>query len=539
MSYRARRRLAAGFAGILVLLAGLACLGIAATTHTTHTTHTAPPVRVDIDRSTLTAPLPASFLGLALENGTVPKWVGDARSARRVDPVLVDLVRTLDPTGDPSIRIGGQSTDRSWWPVPGMPKPIGITQALTPAWTTDVQSLAQALHARLIVGINLEADSRAVSRHEADEFVKRISAPYLDAFEIGNEPGQYTGIPWYEELDGKVYPWYDRHVGKPVFSRVPSYDEADFLTEYQRTLSVLPRQVAIAGPDAAGDNWLAPFSRFVSPGGRVQVLDSHAYALSSCITNRDSPYFPSIPHLLAVSAWHGILDDALSSVALAHRDGLQFRIDEMGSVTCDGKAGVSDTMASALWVTNALMYAAREGVDGVNLHSFPHSSNGLFDISHGSHGWRAQIHPLFDGAVMFARADPAGARELRLSSDGPRTLQTWATIGADDQVRVLIVNTGTRRSVTIRAPAGFGSATGSVQRLLAPSVSSTRGLTLGGRSVNTTTTGRLPAPVAHSVQPGSAGYTVTAPAGSETLLTLSKPMMRSAACAQAVCAKDR
>jgi hypothetical protein len=515
-----RRRLAAWLAGTLMLLAGLGGLGYAATTHTTHTTHTTPPVRVDIDRSTVTSPRPATFVGLALENGTIPEWVGDGRSARRVDPVLVELVRTLDPTGDPVIRVGGQSTDRSWWPVPGMTKPLGITQALTPAWTTDVRSLAQALHARLIVGVNLEADSRAVSRHEADELVNRIGTPFLDALEIGNEPGQYTGIPWYERLDGKVYPWYERHVGKPVFSRPSSYDETDFLAEYRHTLSVLPRQVAIAGPDAAGNNWLPSFRRFVSPRGRVKILDSHAYALSNCITNPGSPAYPSIPHLLTVSAWHGILDDVLSSVALAHRDGLQFRIDEMGSVTCDGKAGVSNTMASALWVTNALMYAAREGVDGVNLHTYPHSSNGLFDISRSSHGWRAQIHPLFDGAAMFERADPAGARELRLSSDGPPTLQTWATIGADDQVRVLIVDTGARRTVTIRAPVNFGSRTGSVQRLLAPSVASTRGLTLGGRAVDTTTTGKLPAPEPRSVSPGSAGYTVTAPADSETLITL-------------------
>jgi hypothetical protein len=387
-----RWRLAGRAAGIVLLLVGVASVGLAATTGGTRTTrtirpaHSAPPVRVDIDRSTLTAPRPAGFLGLALENDTIPEWVGDGRSVTRVDPVLVALVRTLDPTGDPVIRIGGQSTDRSWWPVPGMTEPLGITQTLSPAWTTEVRSLAQALHARLIIGINLEADSLALSRHEADELVKRIGTPYLEALEIGNEPGQYTGIPWYEDLNGTVYPWYERRVGKPVFSRPSSYDEADFLAEYRRTLSVLPPQVAIAGPDAAGNNWLAPFRRFVSPGGRVQVLDSHAYGLSSCITRPDSPAYPSIPHLLAVSAWRGILDDALSSVALAHRDGLRFRIDEMGSVTCNGKAGVSNTMASALWVTNALMYVAREGVDGVNLHTYPHSSNGLFDISRADRG---------------------------------------------------------------------------------------------------------------------------------------------------------
>ena len=40
-------------------------------------------------------------------------------------PVLVELIRNLDPMGRPVIRIGGLSTDHSWWPVPGMKAPLG------------------------------------------------------------------------------------------------------------------------------------------------------------------------------------------------------------------------------------------------------------------------------------------------------------------------------------------------------------------------------------------------------------------------------
>ena len=45
-------------------------------------------------------------------------------------------------------------------------------------------------------------------------------------------------------------------------------------------------------------------------------------------------------------------------------------------------AGVSDTMASALWALDALFYLDSQDVDGVNLHSYPGSSNGLFDFTH-------------------------------------------------------------------------------------------------------------------------------------------------------------
>ena len=48
----------------------------------------------------------------------------------------------------------------------------------------------------------------------------------------------------------------------------------------------------------------------------------------------------------------------------------------MNSVACGGKAGVSDTFASALWALDALFAVARSGADGVNLHMFPRARYG-------------------------------------------------------------------------------------------------------------------------------------------------------------------
>ena len=482
---------------------------------------TAGPVQVTVNPTPLSAGLPTGFLGLALETRTIPQWVGNATSASAVDPVLLGLIRSLDPTGRPVIRIGGESTDRSWWPVPKMRAPSGITYTLTPAWAQDARSLAQALDAHLIVGINLEANSLSLSSYEAKQLVSRIGTQYLDDLEIGNEAALYTSVPWYMSLHGERLPWYMRHTGTPVLSRPLSYNETDFIAEFERTLAVLPKNVAIAGPDALSTAWLPRFSKLLSSRGRIRILDSHEYPLAACSSDPLSPHYPSIGHLLSTGAWRNVLNGALSSVALAHHDGLQFRIDEMGSVTCGGHPGVSNTMASALWVTDALFEAAREGVDGVNLHTYPGVSNDLFDITDTAHGWSAVVRPIYDGAAMFARADPVGARELQLSSNGPSAIQTWATMGADHQVRVLIDNSGAgRRLVSIHAPSGFGSQDGSVERLLAPSVTSTTGLTIGGEPFDTTTTGALPAPALQIARPKPGGYLIAAPADSETLLTL-------------------
>jgi hypothetical protein len=496
----------------IVLIAGVACAGRALAAPT--------PVRVLIVRAPLTSPLPGGFLGLALEYRTIPQWLGSVASPKAVDPALLGLVRGLNPTGRPVIRIGGQSTDRSWWPVPGVSAPVGVTYALTPTWTADAHALAEALNARMLLSVNLEANSPQDSGYEARQLLAGVGAPYVDALEIGNEPDLYTTTPWYRVLNGQDILW-SRQVGEPVFSRAPGYDEADYLSEFQRMLAVMPADVAIAGPDAVGADWLGPFTGLVTPHGRIRILDSHSYPLQQCDQDPLSPRYPSIPNLLAYPAWHNLLNGAFPALALAHSEGIQFRVDEMGSVTCDGRAGVSDTMASALWVTNALFFAAREGVNGVNLHSYPNSTNGLFDLAHTAAGWSAEIHPLYDGALMFARADPVGSRVLSLLDDAPSTVQTWATIGTDHRVRVLVDNEGPAAQLSIHAPKGYGSRPGSVQRLLAPSAAATSGLTIGGSSFATSSTGVAPTPVPATVTPGRSGYSFAAPADSETLLTLS------------------
>src|SRR5581483_10443090 len=120
---------------------------------------------VGVDRATHTAPLPDGFLGVALEVSTIPKWVGDATTPAQVNPVLVQLLRNLNPVGAPSIRVGGQSTDRSWWPVPKLNDPAGVTYAIGTSWAKAALLLAERMGARYIMSVNLEANSTRISQY--------------------------------------------------------------------------------------------------------------------------------------------------------------------------------------------------------------------------------------------------------------------------------------------------------------------------------------------------------------------------------------
>src|SRR5438105_6584666 len=102
-------------------------------------------------------PIPAGFLGLSLEFPAIPAYAGTDPQA--IDPVFEQLIRNVAPGQSPVLRIGGDSTDWTWWPVPGMARPAGVNYTLTRNWLAVASALTNALGARLIMGIDLEADS--------------------------------------------------------------------------------------------------------------------------------------------------------------------------------------------------------------------------------------------------------------------------------------------------------------------------------------------------------------------------------------------
>jgi hypothetical protein len=467
----------------------------------------------------ITRAIPGNFLGFAFEFGSIPGWLDPG--AARPNPVFVQLIRNLAPTGRPVIRIGGLSTDHSWWPVAGVRPPPGVTYALTPAWAQATAALAQALNAELVLGVNLEADSPRLAQVEASEFLDRIGRRYIGALDIGNEPPLYRSMPWYRLRGGELFPWYS-DVGTAVFGRGPSWSPATFVTDYERILAALPR-VPIAGPDTQQPTWFAAFQRLLSLHSRVRILASHGYGLNSCVKHQTWPTYPTIAHLVSAYALHDLLAGLTPYIAVAHADGATFRVDEMGSITCNGRWGVSNTMASALWGAGALFSVAQDGVDGVNLHSYPGLSNALFDFADSSSGWTGAVHPLYYGALLFARGAPAGSRLLRVSLDGPPTLHAWATTGPGSVRRVIILNDSLTVDASVLVRASHGMLAGrpaQLQRLSGPSASATGGIRLGGRTFGAaTTTGRLLPPVADRVTTRRGSYRLTVPAASAALVT--------------------
>ena len=359
--------------------------------------------------------------------------------------------------------------------------------------------------------MNLEANQSSIAVVEARALLAGIGVRSVLALEIGNEPNWYTTLPWYRNSGGRL-----------VFGRPRTYDLRAFSAEFSALGKRLPK-VALAGPTVGSLPWLQSLRRFLAAEPTLRVVTLHRYPLNRCFTTPWSPNYPTVANMLNSSASRGLATGITRYVRIAHQRGDTFRIDEMNSVACGGKAGVSDTFASALWALDALFVVARSGADGVNIHTFPRARYGLFMFHRRGAGWSAFVRPEYYGLLMFAQAAPPGARLLSVARTGNAEVRAWATRASDGRIRLVLINDDMWHShvVSVRLPAR--AATVTLERLTAPTAWARNGVALGGQSFGTQTqTGNLPpARLGHELATSPGRYLVVPPAASAAMVTAS------------------
>jgi hypothetical protein len=503
-----RRRVVVVAAAALIVLALLTRVGGGRSGSAHPTAPVGPPINITVQSGGSGRQVPAGFIGLSLEYPAVEGYAGTDPNA--LDPVFLQLVRNLVPGQAPVLRIGGDSTDRAWWPTPGLKRPRGVTYAITKRWLEVTRALARALRARLILGVNLEADSPALTSAEADALLNGIGAQSVRALELGNEPDLYPSFPWYHTADGRK-----------VSGRPRDYEMSSLIADWAAFSPTLPRGL-LAGPSLGAPRWMRQLGRFLAAEPTVRLVTLHRYPLQSCFVPRSSPRYPTVAHLLSPSSSIGLADSFAPYVAIARAHRLSLRIDELNSVSCGADPSVSKTFASALWVLNTLFEMARVGVHGVNIHTFPGAGYELFALRHLDGRWRATVAPEYYGLLLFARAAPAGSSLLRVDGAAAGDVRTWATRAADGTTRITMVNAGAQaRRVTVEIAGGrFG--TGRLEWLTAPGVRARAGVALGGQSFAAPTfTGLLAGrPRFSSVAPVDGRYVVELPADSAALLVV-------------------
>jgi hypothetical protein len=459
---------------------------------------------VTVGTRTTGPPIAPGFLGLSFEFPAIETYAGSDPGTP--NPVFEQLIRNLAASTAPAIRIGGDSTDLTWWPLVHVQRPAGARYALTSRWLNVTRKLVADLGARLILGIDLEANSAKVAGAEARTLVSSLGEGRVDALELGNEPELYGSFLW--DGSGKT--------GRPR-----GYDFADFLGDFSRVAAALP-SVSLAGPAIGGPLWLPHLERFLAAEPRVGIMTLHRYPLKLCFVSPGAPEYPTIGNLLSARSSRGLAESVAPYVRMAHARGRRLRVDEMNVNSCGHDAHISSSFASALWALDVLFEMARVGVEGVNFHTYPGASYELFRFRRVRGRWEGYVAPEYYGLLMFAQAVQPGSRLLGVRElPRPGSIKAWAVRSPSQQTELVAINDGARaQEIEVRTPRNGADA--SLELLRAPNLGASHGVSIGGASFAPgTTTGRFTsAPKTTLIKPLKNEYRALLPPASAALLTI-------------------
>jgi hypothetical protein len=462
------------------------------------------PIELTVGRADAGPPIRAGFVGLTTEYRDMFKEVGT--DPTKPDTPFEQLLENLAPDGGLDLRIGGDTTDWTWWPVPGMAPPPWARWTLTPTWMAVAQKLLEDLHAHLIIGINMEADNPVVATTEVQAIQSGIGPTVPTTFELGNEPELYP-----------KWPFYITKSGQTVYGRPPNYSFPQITDEWD-SLAAKLGPVRLAGLGYSSFRALPYVKPFLRASPDLSLLTLHTYALTpqNCQQGgqlQESWLFrPSSLQTLAgwVGAW----------TAVGHQSKRPVRVDEINAVTCGGLVNFSNTMGPSLWALNVLPLYAQTGVTGVNFESRPNTAQNLIQPTATDTGWQVTVQPEYYGMLAFAQLTPPGSRILRVSAM-PSGLLAWAVRTPEGTEHIVVTNvTSYAQHVVIQAAGAKGPAT--TEALTSPggSLASTADPTLGGQTISPQTGQLTGTQVTSQITPHKGSYDVTVAPASATILTL-------------------
>jgi Glycosyl hydrolase family 79 C-terminal beta domain len=495
---------------------------------------------VSVSGQAQTKAIPNEFFGLSTEFTTLPLV-----EAHQVlwEKVLYELAARGSVPVLP-LRIGGDSAEHVRFEAVAPPWAFSPTKKL-------VDDTAEAISAaKLDVILNINTVSS--TQHEAATWMRELWNRLLNvrgggiaAFEIGNEPDIYDQGSWKRGigLEGNAP---DNPAGVAPADLPKEITASSFAKTFQTYADALhaavPKVPVIAPALAEGTEHLDWIKALLQRRTQnLKVISVHIYPYSACASPGD-PTYPTIHRILSEKATAGAAKTIRPAVELAQQNGLGVRLTEINSVTCGGLEGVSNTFATALWAPDALFELMNAGVEGINLHARVTSINRPFSFDQQG----LETRPLLYGLMLFARMLGPGARlvpvDLRTGSPSQH-LKVWAvkddvsgvmgtgpsdwpesgegTPFVQNPLKLLVINKGSRAvQVHLNLPSNSSAY---VQRLQAPSVSSSSGVTLEGQQFNHQANWQGKLQLETLKPTGNGSYLVRASGYSAVLLTVPVP----------------
>jgi hypothetical protein len=303
---------------------------------------------------------------------------------------------------------------------------------------------------------------------------------------------------------------------------------------YRRRIARVARGIHFAGPGVSGSKSFSRWGTVQAAAQRPVMLTGHHYPLGCHQT--PSPTIERLlsPHIRALEE-----QSLRRFMSVSRASSIPVRLDEVGSVSCGGMAGISNTFASALWAAGYIAQSMAAGVSGVNLEGNPANCRGYSavctppgrptGILHAQPQWYAL---LLARALIGSRPLPTGIRLLGaaaapspgVGATGMPNLLVRGFVAHDRTLRVLVVNAdppGSRPAeLRLRVGPRYGTAT--VTALTAPAPAATTGVRLGGHVVGAD--GSWGGATRAGVAPRGGTVSVTVAPSSAALLTVQRPV---------------
>jgi hypothetical protein len=405
---------------------------------------------LSIDESATLATVPQDFVGLSYESAQLanPDFFAAKNTA------LIGLFRELGERG--VLRLGGGTSEFTAFTTEEITAPppfdaVGPDSSKnvksdTPVTLKSLRNLRDFLDAadwNCLYGLNLGRGTPARAAEESF-YVQKILGPRLIAFQLGNEPDA----------------WRNRY-------RPATWTYADYWKEWTAARSaVLARtpHARFGGPDVSNKmDYVTGFAQDVKGDSHVVMLTSHYYAMGPA----GAPGM-TVEKLLAPDAKLG--RDLTAAMDAARADGLPYRMSEGNSCWNGGEPGVSDTLASALWVADMMLEFAAAGCAGVNLHG---GGNGYYTPIAGDLSSGFSRRPEYFGMKLMKQLVGATLIKSALTCSSDRVS---AYAGRKEEKMLLIAINKTPAPVTMRTPFHHIRETVS---MMGPAVDAKDGVTIG------------------------------------------------------------
>ena len=243
-----------------------------------------------------------------------------APTPTRSDPILLHLIEDIAPEQRPVLRLGGDSTDWSWWPVSHVARPPGVRFTLTPNWMDVAHALATAVRA----GSSSASTSRLTTA--------RSPPPRPERWSTGSGAARWTRWSWATSPSSTAA---SAGTGRPAASRSRAARATMTPPPSSATTRASPRSCPTSGwpgPAAARRPGWPSWARSWTPSPACGLVTVHAYPLKHCTKSK----VITIPQLLSEQSSHGLAASVAPYVAVAAAHHAPLRVDEMNGISCGG-----------------------------------------------------------------------------------------------------------------------------------------------------------------------------------------------------------